>query len=150
MSHAAIKVPHADMLSQGRAVLALQPFSQLLGAVLTRFDADGTELRIPVGAALMQQHGFVHGGVLSYAADNALTYAGGAALGTAVVTSEYKINYVRPAIGQEIIARAMAIHAGKSQAVCRCEVFVVNDGKEALCAIAQGTIARLPAAPSVE
>jgi uncharacterized protein (TIGR00369 family) len=150
MSHAAMETPHTDMLSQGRAVLALQPFSQLLGAVLARFDADGTELRIPVGAALMQQHGFVHGGVLSYAADNALTYAGGAALGTAVVTSEYKINYVRPAIGQEIIARAMAIHAGKSQAVCRCEVFVVNDGKEALCAIAQGTIARLAAAPSVE
>ncbi|HTN67399.1 MAG TPA: PaaI family thioesterase [Burkholderiaceae bacterium] len=138
------------MLGMGRQVLAAQPFSQLVGAVLARFDSAGTELRIPVTDALRQQHGFVHGGVLSYAADNALTYAGGAALGTAVVTSEYKINYVRPAIGQEIIARAAVAYAGKSQAVCRCDVFVVNDGKEALCAIAQGTIARLPAAPSVE
>ncbi len=138
------------MLGAGRQVLAMQPFSQLVGTVLTRFDAEGAELRIPITEALKQQHGFVHGGVLSYAADNALTYAGGAVLGTAVVTSEYKINYVRPAIGQEIIARASAVHAGKSQAVCRCDVFVVNDGKEALCAIAQGTIARLPAAPSVE
>ena len=138
------------MLGTGRQVLAMQPFSQLVGTVLTRFDLEGAELRIPITDALKQQHGFVHGGVLSYAADNALTYAGGAALGTAVVTSEYKINYVRPAIGQEIIARASAVHAGKSQAVCRCDVYVVNDGKEALCAIAQGTIARLPAAPSVE
>jgi len=137
-----------DMLGLGQQVLAAQPFSRLLGARLTRFDADGSELRFPVAEALKQQHGFVHGGVLSYAADNALTYAGGAVLGSAVVTSEYKINYLRPALGQEIVARASAVHAGKSQAVCRCDVYVVNDGQETLCAIAQGTIARLAAAPS--
>ncbi|MGB6054055.1 MAG: PaaI family thioesterase [Burkholderiaceae bacterium] len=136
------------MLGLGQQVLAAQPFSRLVNARLTRFDAGGSELRINVVDELKQQHGFVHGGVLSYAADNALTYAGGAALGNAVVTSEYKINYVRPAIGQEIVARASAVHAGKSQAVCRCDVYVVNDGQETLCAIAQGTIARLAAAPS--
>jgi uncharacterized protein (TIGR00369 family) len=104
-------------------------------------------LRVPITEALKQQHGFVHGGVVSYIADNALTYAGGAVLGTAVVTSEYKINYVRPAIGDELIARAVAVVAGKSQAVVRCDVFIVNAGEEKLCAVAQGTIARLPAAP---
>jgi uncharacterized protein (TIGR00369 family) len=137
-----------DMLLLGQQVLETQPFSKLVGAILTRFDREGTELRIPVKNDLKQQHGFVHGGVLSYAADNALTFAGGAALGTGVVTSEYKINYVRPAIGQEIVARATAVYAGKSQAACRCDVFVVNEGKETLCAIAQGTIARLSAASS--
>jgi uncharacterized protein (TIGR00369 family) len=139
-----------EMLLEGQQVLQTQPFSRLLGAVLTRFDADGTELRVPIRDELKQQFGFVHGGVLSYAADNALTYAGGAVLGTAVVTSEYKINYVRPALGQEIIARATAVQAGKSQAVCRCDIFAVNDGKEILCAVAQGTIARLSAAPSAD
>lgn len=139
-----------DMLLLGRQVLASQPFSRLLGASLTKFDQDGTELRIPIHEKLKQQHGFVHGGVLSYAADNALTFAGGAALGTGVVTSEYKINYVRPAIGQEIIVRATAVQAGKSQAACRCDVFAVNEGKETLCAIAQGTIVRLAAASSAE
>jgi len=139
-----------DLLTMGKQALAAQPFSELVGARLTRFDAEGTELRIPIRDALKQQHGFVHGGVLSYAADNALTFAGGAALGTGVVTSEYKINYVRPAIGQELIARAVAVQAGKSQAACRCDVYVVNEGKENLCAIAQGTIARLAAAPAAE
>lgn len=139
-----------DMLSHGKQILDAQPFSKLIGAVLTRFDPEGVELRIPIQEILRQQHGFVHGGIISYAADNALTYAGGAALGAGVVTSEYKINYVRPAIGQEIIARAMAVHAGKSQSVCRCDIFVVNEGKETLCAVAQGTIARLAAAPSAE
>ena len=35
-------------------------------------------------------------------------------------------------------------HAGKTQAVCRCDVFAVQaDGTEKLCAVAQGTIAAL-------
>lgn len=139
-----------DMLQLGQQALASQPFSRLVGAVLTRFDAEGTELRLPVQESLKQQHGFVHGGVVSYLADNALTFAGGAALGTGVVTSEYKINYLRPAIGQELVARAAAVHAGKSQAACRCDIYVVNEGKELLCAIAQGTIARLAAASTAE
>src|SRR5690606_31835458 len=87
---------------------------------------------------------FAHGGVVSYLADNALTYAGGAALGTAVVTSEYKINYLRPALGDRLVARASVLHAGRNQAVCRCDVFAVaRDTGETLCAVAQGTIVRL-------
>jgi uncharacterized protein (TIGR00369 family) len=132
-----------DMLTWGRQVLAAQPFSVLLGAELLNFSGSSAELKIPIKAELKQQHGFVHGGVISYAADNALTYAGGAALGPNVVTSEFKINYVRPAQGEYIVARAAVVHAGKTQAVCRCEIFVFDQGQESLCALAQGTITRL-------
>src|SRR5713226_6458318 len=115
-----------DMLAWGRQVLASQPFSVLLGAELLGFSKAGAELKIPIKADLKQQHGFVHGGVISYAADNALTYAGGSVLGPSVVTSEFKINYIRPAMGEFIVARATVIHAGKNQAVCRCDVYVSN------------------------
>ncbi|MBX3611416.1 MAG: PaaI family thioesterase [Hydrogenophaga sp.] len=128
----------------GRDVLAKQPFSQLIGAELAALSPGRCELQVPIGESVKQQHGFVHGGVLSYAADNALTYAGGTALRVPVVTSEFKINYLRPAIGERLIARAEAVHTGKSQAVCRCDVFVVHEGVEKLCAVAQGTIAALP------
>ena len=131
------------MLEWGRKVLASQPFSVLLGAELVAFSPGSAELRIPIKAELKQQHGFVHGGVISYAADNALTYAGGSALGPGVVTSEFKINYVRPALGEFLIARATVVHSGKNQAVCRCDVFVSAQGAETLCATAQGTITRL-------
>jgi uncharacterized protein (TIGR00369 family) len=131
-------------LAMGQAVLASQPFSVLIGAELHSLAPGQCELHVPVSDQIRQQHGFVHGGVVSYAADNALTYAGGTALGVPVVTSEFKINYVRPAVGERLIARAHAVHAGKSQAVCRCDVFVVKDGTEKLCAVAQGTIAALP------
>ncbi|WP_114972201.1 PaaI family thioesterase [Rhodoferax ferrireducens] len=140
------KVSPAAFLAMGQEVLASQPFSVLIGAELHSLAPGQCELHVPVSEKIRQQHGFVHGGVVSYAADNALTYAGGTALGVPVVTSEFKINYVRPAVGERLIARAHAVHTGKSQAVCRCDVFVVKDGKEKLCAVAQGTIAALPPA----
>lgn len=91
----------------------------------------------------MQQHGFLHGGVISYAADNALTIAAAQAMGYPVVTSEFKINYLRPVQGDAIIARAQCVHAGRWQAVSRCDIVVVRDGEEKLCAVAQGTISLL-------
>ena len=133
------------MLDPGRKILASQPFSVFLGAELTGLSAGAAELRIPIRPEFGQQHGFVHGGVVSYAADNALTFAGGSVLGTGVVTSEFKINYLRPARGELLVARATVVHQGKRQAVCRCEVYALENGNEAPCAIAQGTIVRLSA-----
>ena len=131
-----------DLLQLGRRVLAEQPFSVLLGAELTAFEPGRAELRLPVRDDLKQQDGFVHGGAVSYLADNALTYAGGSvAPGHAVVTSEFKINYLRPAVGDALVARASVVHAGKNQAVCRCDIFAVSGEEEKLCATAQGTIA---------
>ena len=99
------------------------------------------DFEIPIREELLQQNGFVHGGVVSYAADNALTFAGGSALGPAVLTSEYKINYLKPARGKVLRAKASVIYASKRQAVCRCEVFAAEeDHSEKLCAVAQGTI----------
>jgi uncharacterized protein (TIGR00369 family) len=136
-----------DLLAFGKQALASQPFSVLLGAELLCFSQGHAELKIPIRAELKQQHGFVHGGVISYAADNALTFAGGSALGPGVVTSEFKINYLRPAIGDFLLARATVIYSSKSQAVCRCDVFMSNEGKESLCVTSQGTISKLPQPP---
>ncbi|WP_062471329.1 PaaI family thioesterase [Variovorax boronicumulans] len=136
------------VLAYGRSVLAAQPFSVLIGAELHALAPGHAELQLPLTAQLKQQYGFAHGGIVSYMADNALTFAGGSALRVPVVTSEFKINYVRPAIGQRLIARARAVHTGSSQAVCTCEVVAVaDDGTEKLCALAQGTIATLPDSP---
>ena len=131
----------SDLFAMGQAVLASQPFSLLLGAELTKFSPEGTELRLAIRDELKQQFGFAHGGVLCYLADNAITFAGALSLGaTAVTTSELKINYIRPALGGTLIARAVALSAGRSQSVVRCEIYTLQDGEEKLCAAAQGTI----------
>jgi uncharacterized protein (TIGR00369 family) len=132
------------LLAMGRGVLASQPFSVLIGAEMYALSPGSVDLQLPLTAQLKQQNGFAHGGIVSYMADNALTFAGGTALRVPVVTSEFKINYVRPAVGDRLIARAKAVHTGSSQAVCTCEIFAVTGGVEKLCALAQGTIAKLP------
>jgi len=131
-------------LAMGRQVLAAQPFSVLLGAQLHALRRGHVELQVVLEDKPRQQNGFAHGGVVSYLADNALTFAGGTALGVPVVTAEFKINYLRPAVGERLIARANAVHVGRSQAVCTCEVLALEDGAERLCALAQGTITPLP------
>ncbi len=129
-----------DMLSYARHILARQPFSTLLDARIDSFAPGEAELSVPMAPSLLQQHGFVHGGVISYLADNALTFAGGSVLGDSV-TAEFKINYLRPAKdGQRVLAVASVVGSGKTQAVCRCDVFVLRGDERVLCAAAQGTI----------
>ncbi|MEV0431036.1 PaaI family thioesterase, partial [Micromonospora sp. NPDC050495] len=91
---------------------------------------------------LLQHDGYLHGGVLSYAADNAITFAAGSVLGPAVLTSGLTVSYLRPAAqGRTLRARATVVHAGRRQAVCRCDLLAI-DGDEpgTLCAVAQGTV----------
>ena len=130
----------SDLQAFARQVFESQPFSQFIGAQLTNSGSGSAELSIPIADHLKQQHGFVHGGVISYLADNSITFAGGLALGGNALTSEFKINYLKPAIGSLLVARAHAKSVGKRQAVCQCEIFVVENGEEKLCAIAQGTV----------
>jgi len=135
-----------DLLAWGRAVLAEQPFSRLLGAELVRFEAGSAELSVPLRDDLRQQHGFAHGGLLAYLADNAMTFAAGAVYRDAL-TLEMKVNYVRPGVGERLVARASVVHAGKRQAVVRCDVLAVRAGTETLCAVAQGTISKVEPQP---
>ena len=130
-----------EFVRQGAEILAGQPFSRLLGVEIGAVAPGRVELRLALRPELLQQHGFAHGGVLSYLADNALTFAGGTAFASDALTSEYKINYLRPAVGELLVAQAVS--AGRTQAVCRCDVFAVKDGVEKLCAVAQGTIVKL-------
>jgi uncharacterized protein (TIGR00369 family) len=133
----------AEIVDIARGALNAQPFSALLGTKLMQVDAASLTLCLPIRDELRQQHGFVHGGVVSYLVDNALTFAGALRLGPKVVTGEYKINYLRPAVSGTLMARARVVHSGATQATCQCEVFVTDGGAERLVAVAQGTITRI-------
>lgn len=132
-----------QLMDLGRKVLASQPFSVLIGAELIKLETGAAEIHIPVKQELKQQHGFLHGGVISYAADNAITFAGGSVLGESVVTAEFKINYLKPCVGKLLVARSTVIDHGKRSAVCRCEIFMIDDEGERLCAVAQGTVSTI-------
>jgi acyl-coenzyme A thioesterase PaaI-like protein len=96
----------APSLDHARVALAAQPFSRLLGAQLNIFGPDRVELEVPVCPAHRQQHGFAHGGLLGYGADNSLTFAAGAVAGSGVLTAGYTINLLAPVFGDRLLARA--------------------------------------------
>jgi uncharacterized protein (TIGR00369 family) len=129
-------------LASARAIFAAQPFSMHIGAELTAFEPGHAELVVPIRPELLQQFGFVHGGVLAYAADNALTFAGGSVLGPSILTRGFAIDDIRPARGASLRADARVITSTSRQALCRCDVFAVgDDGRETYVAGAQGTVA---------
>ena len=129
-----------DLQEFAQRVFASQPFSRYLGAELIEATPERAELRLPIVDELKQQHGFVHGGAVSYLADNAITFAGGMALGGNALTSEFKISYLRPAVGEYLVARAQTRSTGRRQAVCDCAIYAVTGGSEKLCALALGTV----------
>ncbi|WP_406865061.1 PaaI family thioesterase [Streptomyces sp. HUAS MG47] len=130
-----------ELMALAQGLFDAQPFSRFLGAELTEVGPDSAEIRVRIRPELLQQHGFVHGGVLSYLADNALTFAGGLALGGDALTAEYKVNYAKPATGETVIARAKALVTTRRQSVCQCTLHTVSaEGEERLVAVAQGTI----------
>jgi len=131
---------------KGLQVLVSQPFSRLLGTQLRELSEGYAELGLNIREDLKQSYGFVHGGVVSYLADNCLTFAGATLLGHCV-TSEFKINYVMPSIGQLLIARSTVLSCALRQAVCECKIHVVRGSESMLVAVAQGTIVKVEMVP---
>ena len=123
-------------------VLSSQPFSKLLGAWLDSFYPGRAEIRIPLRPELTNQHGFVHGGVIAYAADNAIAFGGAGCWGSGWRTPAPRSNCLRPAPGEGVLAARATVPPGHSRrrAVCRCEIMVVCEEGETLCAVAQGTV----------
>jgi uncharacterized protein (TIGR00369 family) len=91
----------------------------------------------------LQQNGFAHAGVCATIADHT---AGGAAIsmaadGFGVLSIEFKINLLRPAVGQSMRCRATVLRAGKTVSVVEAEVFCSNNKQEKLVAKATVTLA---------
>lgn len=121
-----------------RSAFAAQDFSVLVGAELVRFEPGLAEVRVPFRVELRQQFGFVHGGVIAYAVDNAITFAAGTRLGPDILTSGITISYLRPATG-DLTAVATVVGTTRRQAVVRCEVFSAGEAGPVLVASGQGT-----------
>src|SRR5437899_56088 len=94
-----------------RQGLARQPFSQLLGARLMAFGDGRAVLELDIRDELKQQNGYLHGGVLAYAADNTLTFAAGTVLGPSLLTAGFSIDYVRPGTGAVLRAEANVVQS---------------------------------------
>lgn len=117
-------------------------FARLLGAELLDFEPGKVSLQVLARPDLCQHHGYMHGAVVGFMVDSGCAWAAASMVGD-VVTSEYKLNLLAPALGERLICRSEVLKAGQRQAVCRADVFAVKDGVEKLVATGLATIARV-------
>ncbi len=91
---------------------------------------------------LMQFFGHFHGGVITALADHAagIAVTSGMPKGKIGVTVEIKVNFLSPADGSELIARAKTLKMSGSIGVASVEVFSKNGASETLCAFCTATM----------
>jgi uncharacterized protein (TIGR00369 family) len=125
-----------------RASFARQGLMGTLGAALGNVTPGRVEIILRPSPAISQQHGFVHAGAVSAIADSAAGYAALSMMppGRGVLTTEFKINLVAPAIGDRIIARGQVVKAGRTLTLAQTEVFAESGGKEKLIALLTATL----------
>src|SRR6267142_955576 len=104
---------------------ARQTVMQLINAQLSLVAPGLVEITIPYRADLTQQHGYLHAGIVTTIADTACGYAAYSLMpaGSEVLSVEFKVNLLRPAKGNEFLARAEVIKPGKTLTVVRADVF---------------------------
>jgi uncharacterized protein (TIGR00369 family) len=117
-----------------RASFAKQGLMTTLGATLDSVSPGVVEIIVSPHPAILQQHGFVHGGVVSAIADSAAGYAALSLMpvDTGVLTTEFKINFLAPAAGEHILARGRVVKAGRTLTLAQAEVLAKTGGQEKL------------------
>ena len=125
-----------------RSSFARQGLMATLGANLGSVEPGKVEVVLIPGPAVSQQHGFVHAGAVSAIADSAAGYAGLSLMppGRGVLTTEFKINLVAPAVGERIIARGEVVKSGRTLTLAQAKVFAEAGGKEKLVALLTATL----------
>jgi len=95
----------------------------MLGATLESVSPGMVEILVSPNPAILQQHGFVHDGVVSAIADSAAGYAALSLMpaDTGVLTTEFKINFLAPAAGERILARGRVVKAGRTLTLAQAE-----------------------------
>ena len=122
-----------------------QGLMQTLGASLLSVQPGEVQIALPYQKALSQQHGFLHAGAVTSVVDSAVGYAAltKAPPGYEVVTAEFKINLLRPAIGERFVAVGKVQNAGKLLTVCTGELLAYTadiDAAPKVVALMQATI----------
>ena len=119
-----------------------------LGASLSELSPGRAVVQMPYRTELTQQHGFFHAGGTTAICDAAGGYAALSMFppDSSILTVEFKINLLAPALGDYLEAIGKVVRAGRTLTVCQVEVFGVARDERTLVALGQQTLIRLDGA----
>jgi len=139
-----------NVFERVQASFLQQQFMTTLVATLASVNPGAIEIEVPFRAELTQQNGFLHAGVITSILDSACGYA---AMSVApeqanVLSVEFKVNLLSPALGERFVARSKVKRAGRQLTVVAADAFAVRGQEEKLVATMLATIITVGAANS--
>jgi uncharacterized protein (TIGR00369 family) len=119
-----------------------QHVMHLLHARLAKVVPGEVHIEFPFDESLTQQNGYIHAGILTTVMDSACGYAAFTLMppGRGVLSIEFKVNFLSPAIGEKFLASGKVIKSGRTITPCSSQVFANNFGEEKLVAMMQATM----------
>lgn len=110
----------------------------LIGADLALVEPGIVEIDIAMRPDLTQQDGYMHAGIVTTVLDSACGYAAYSLMpaDSSVLSVEFKVNLMSPAVGNTIKARAEVKRPGRTLTICSADAFA--DGK--ICATMLATM----------
>ena len=134
-----------------RASFERQRAMHTIGARIVRVEPGEVELELPFRDDLTQQHGFLHAGIVTTLVDSACGYAALSVMDreSAVLSVEYKVNLLAPAVGERMRAIGRVIKSGRTLVVCTGEVIAVANGEEQVVTVMQATMMAVRGRPEL-
>jgi len=135
-----------------RASFARQKVMQTLGVTIARLEPGEVEFSMPYAEDFTQQHGFLHAGTVATVLDSACGYAAFTLMppDAAVLTIEFKANFLAPAKGERFRFAAKTVKAGRTVTVCDAQAFACTGGGEKLIATMTATIMAVTGRAGIE
>lgn len=121
-----------DFEARVRRSFAQQRVMETIGARLVRVAPGEVDVELDFRDDLTQQDGFLHAGIVGTVLDSACGYAAHTLMppGAGVLSIEFKVNLLAPALGERVVARARVVRAGRTISVCTADAFAIRDGAE--------------------
>lgn len=142
----------AKDMNRERKIQLLESFGrskmmQLFKAEATGIAAGYFEVTVSKQDFMARPAGMFNGSTIASLVDVSAGYAGASAKpgDSYFTTVELKVNYLNPAFGEQLIAKAQVIKSGKVLTIVRSDVFAITiEGKETLAATSLVTLMQLP------
>ena len=131
-----------DIENKVRASFARQSMMATFGAELVAVEEGRVTIAAPILPTSLQQQGAAHAALTFAIGDSSAGYAALTLMATEaeVLTVEMKINLLRPAVGERLIAEGKVVKPGRRLVIVQSEVFAEADGVRRQIALLQGTM----------
>lgn len=132
----------SDFEQRVRESFARQGLIDTLNGKIAHISPGELHIEAPFDERFTQQDGFLHAGVVTTLMDSACGYAAYTLMpaGSRVLSVEFKINFLNPALGERFRAEGRVAKSGKTISVCEGKLFALQNEQEKLVAMMQATM----------